>query len=266
MISPNMGTVASPADVPVSLFHIYGTKKMSSGRSLLHDINQMFFNAAQLMSMEDGLTNKINVYNSSYITRFGVSLRGKMHTFEGWRSVRSNHPSPAKGGIRYVPYADLDEVEALAALLTYKCALMDIPFGGSKGALKIDPNEWESHELERIMGLSQFAIVVLNPNEIARKVDFADIALNVRFWPFFPWHSLNIHSQGIEIIRRIVVKQVDSGQGKISRNALPVLADFLRRDQLPIRAGHVPRQILVEVMPKFLGDCLVKYHRSYPKQ
>ena len=110
----------------------------------------MFSDAAQLMSMEEGLANKINVCNASYITRFGVRLRGKMYTFEGWRSVHSNHPSPAKGGIRYAPYADLDEVEALAALMTYKCALMDIPFGGSKGALKIDPSEWEPHELERI--------------------------------------------------------------------------------------------------------------------
>ncbi|WP_417280932.1 Glu/Leu/Phe/Val family dehydrogenase [Celeribacter sp.] len=123
---------------------------MPSGHSFLNDVNQMFSDAAQLMSMEEGLANKINVCNASYITRFGVRLRGKMHTFEGWRSVHSNHPSPAKGGIRYAPYADLDEVEALAALMTYKCALMDIPFGGSKGALKIDPTEWEPHELERI--------------------------------------------------------------------------------------------------------------------
>lgn len=123
---------------------------MTSSHSFLNDVNQMFSDAAQLMSMEEGLANKINVCNASYITRFGVRLRGKMHTFEGWRSVHSNHPSPVKGGIRYAPYADLDEVEALAALMTYKCALMDIPFGGSKGALKIDPSEWETHELERI--------------------------------------------------------------------------------------------------------------------
>ncbi len=123
---------------------------MLPGSSFLDDVNKMFSDAAQLMLMEDGLANKINVCNASYITRFGVRLRGKMHTFEGWRSVHSNHPSPAKGGIRYAPYANLDEVEALAALMTYKCALMDIPFGGSKGALKIDPTEWEPHELERI--------------------------------------------------------------------------------------------------------------------
>lgn len=123
---------------------------MPTGQTFLEDVNQMFHQAANLISMEEGLANKICVCNASYVTRFGVRLRGKMHTFEGWRSVHSNHPSPAKGGIRYAPYANLDEVEALAALMTYKCALMDIPFGGSKGALKVNPAEWEQHELERI--------------------------------------------------------------------------------------------------------------------
>lgn len=123
---------------------------MSGSKTFLQDVNRMFQQAADLISMQEGLATKISVANSTYITRFGVRLRGKMHTFQGWRSVHSNHPSPAKGGIRYAPYANLDEVEALAALMTYKCALMDLPFGGSKGALQIDPQEWTSEELERI--------------------------------------------------------------------------------------------------------------------
>ena len=73
------------------------------------------------------------------MTRFGVRLRGAMHTFTGWRAVHSTQNSPAKGGIRYTPDVDQEEVEALAALMTYKCALFGLPFGGSKGALKIDP-------------------------------------------------------------------------------------------------------------------------------
>ena len=123
---------------------------MSGSKTFLQDVNSMFQEAADLISVEEGLATKISVANSTYITRFGVRLRGKMQTFEGWRSVHSNHPSPAKGGIRYASYANLDEVEALAALMTYKCALMDIPFGGSKGALKIDPKEWTQDELERL--------------------------------------------------------------------------------------------------------------------
>ncbi|TPJ81981.1 Glu/Leu/Phe/Val dehydrogenase [Mesorhizobium sp. B2-5-13] len=110
----------------------------------------MFRRASALVPMQDGLAEKIRVCNETYITRFGVRLRGRMYTFEGWRAVHTNHPAPAKGGIRYAPNVDQDEVEALAALMTYKCALLDLPFGGSKGALKIDVSEWTDAELERI--------------------------------------------------------------------------------------------------------------------
>ncbi len=68
----------------------------------------------------------------------------------GWRSVHSDHRYPAKGGIRYAPDVDQDEVEALAALMTYKCALMNLPFGGSKGGLRIDIGDWNAFEIERI--------------------------------------------------------------------------------------------------------------------
>lgn len=110
----------------------------------------MLERAALHVPMQEGLLEKIKVCNETYTTRFGVRLRGRMYTFEGWRAVHSNHPAPAKGGIRYAPDVDQEEVEALAALMTYKCALLGLPFGGSKGALKIDPTEWDQNELERI--------------------------------------------------------------------------------------------------------------------
>ncbi|MER8824689.1 Glu/Leu/Phe/Val dehydrogenase [Mesorhizobium sp. M0991] len=116
----------------------------------LADVDAMLERAARHVPMQDGLIEKIKVCNETYATRFGVRLRGRMYTFHGWRSVHSNHPSPAKGGIRYAPDVHQEEVEALAALMTYKCALMGLPFGGSKGGLKIDPNEWSETELERI--------------------------------------------------------------------------------------------------------------------
>ncbi|HNP63939.1 MAG TPA: Glu/Leu/Phe/Val dehydrogenase [Woeseiaceae bacterium] len=110
----------------------------------------MFDFAAESLNLPDGLAEKIRICNATYVTRFGVRLRGRMHTFTGWRAVHSTHNNPAKGGIRYSATADQGEVEALAALMTYKCALIGLPFGGSKGALLIDPREWEEHELEKI--------------------------------------------------------------------------------------------------------------------
>ena len=78
---------------------------------------------------------KIRVCNATYTVRFGVRLRGDIHTFTGYRSVHSEHMEPVKGGIRYSLDVNQDEVEALAALMTYKCALVEAPFGGSKAVL-----------------------------------------------------------------------------------------------------------------------------------
>ncbi len=118
--------------------------------SFRESVDIMFDRAVDLMEISDGLKEKIRVCNSTYTVRFGVRLRGKIHTFTGFRSVHSEHMEPVKGGIRYSLGVNQDEVEALAALMTYKCALVSTPFGGAKGGLCIDPLEWDEHELERI--------------------------------------------------------------------------------------------------------------------
>ncbi|MEO1205551.1 MAG: Glu/Leu/Phe/Val dehydrogenase [Pseudomonadota bacterium] len=121
-----------------------------SGQSFLQDVERQFDAASQHVPMQDGLAEKIRVANATLTVRFGVRLRGRMETFTGWRAVHSTHVSPAKGGIRFASNVDQEEVEALAALMTYKCALLGLPFGGSKGALRIDPSQWTLEELEKI--------------------------------------------------------------------------------------------------------------------
>lgn len=122
-------------------------------------VNRLFDHAVKFMSLSPGLAEKIKVVNSTYIVRFGVKLRGDIHTFTGYRSVHSEHAEPVKGGIRYAMSVDQDEVEALAALMTYKCALVEVPFGGSKGGLRINPREWEPDELERITRRFAFELI-----------------------------------------------------------------------------------------------------------
>ena len=118
--------------------------------SFRQSVDLMFNKAVKLLNLPQGLEEKIRICNSTYKVNFGVKLRGQIYTFTGYRSVHSEHKEPVKGGIRFATSVNQDEVEALAALMTYKCALVEAPFGGSKGGLHIDPREWDEHEMERI--------------------------------------------------------------------------------------------------------------------
>ncbi|MBV1902843.1 MAG: Glu/Leu/Phe/Val dehydrogenase [Marinosulfonomonas sp.] len=118
--------------------------------SFRQSVDLMFNRAVALMDLPPGLEQKIKVCNATYTVRFGVRLRGQIQTFTGYRSVHSEHMEPVKGGIRYSMGVNQDEVEALAALMTYKCALVETPFGGAKGGLCIDPRQYDEHELEQI--------------------------------------------------------------------------------------------------------------------
>ena len=97
-----------------------------------------------------GWPEQIKACNSVYQVRFPVKIRGEYQVFTGWRAVHSEHRLPVKGGIRYANVVNQDEVEALAALMSYKCAIVDVPYGGSKGGLLIDPRQYQEEELESI--------------------------------------------------------------------------------------------------------------------
>jgi len=134
--------------------------------SFRDSVDLMFNRAVALMDLPPGLEQKIRVCNSTYTVRFGVRLRGKIETFTGYRSVHSEHMEPVKGGIRFALSVSQDEVEALAALMTYKCALVETPFGGSKGGLCIDPRQWDEHELEQITRRFAYELIkrdLINP-------------------------------------------------------------------------------------------------------
>jgi glutamate dehydrogenase (NAD(P)+) len=134
--------------------------------SFRQSVDLMFNRAVALLNLPPGLEEKIRVCNSTYTVRFGVRLRGRIQTFTGYRSVHSEHMEPVKGGIRYALSVNQDEVEALAALMTYKCALVETPFGGSKGGLRLDPREYDVHELEQITRRFAYELIkrdLINP-------------------------------------------------------------------------------------------------------
>jgi glutamate dehydrogenase (NAD(P)+) len=148
--------------------------------SFRESVDLMFNRAAKFMDMSPGLEQKIRVCNSTYTVRFGVRLRGKIETFTGYRSVHSEHMEPVKGGIRYALSVNQDEVEALAALMTYKCALVETPFGGSKGGLCIDPRQWDEHELEQITRRFAYELIKRDLIHPAQNVPAPDMGTGER--------------------------------------------------------------------------------------
>ena len=148
--------------------------------SFRDSVDIMFNRAVALMDLSPGLEEKIRVCNATYTVRFGVRLRGGIQTFTGYRSVHSEHMEPVKGGIRYSPGVNQNEVEALAALMTYKCALVEAPFGGSKGGLCIDPRDYDEHELELITRRFAYELIKRDMINPAQNVPAPDMGTGER--------------------------------------------------------------------------------------
>ena len=114
-------------------------------------VNKYFDKAAAYLDHPPGLLSQIKACNSVFRISFPLKRDdGTIEVIHGWRAQHSVHRLPTKGGIRFAPNVDEDEVSALAALMTYKCALVDVPFGGAKGAVRIDSTKYSVAELERV--------------------------------------------------------------------------------------------------------------------
>lgn len=124
---------------------------MGHAGSMFDFVNVYFDRAAATTAYPKGLLDVIKACNSIYRLSFPFRRAdGTLQSINAWRVEHSQHKSPTKGGIRYAPFVDEEEVKALAALMTYKCAIVDLPFGGAKGAVQVDPKEFTVDELERL--------------------------------------------------------------------------------------------------------------------
>ncbi|MES2827854.1 MAG: Glu/Leu/Phe/Val dehydrogenase [Bacteroidota bacterium] len=114
------------------------------------DVCKNFDSAARFTSHPEGLLNQIKACNSVYRFQFPIRRGNGFEVIDAWRVEHSHHMSPTKGGIRYSDMVNEDEVMALAALMTYKCAIVNVPFGGAKGGICINPKNYSVAELETI--------------------------------------------------------------------------------------------------------------------
>ncbi len=143
---------------------------MSEKIKFFEQVNRNFDKAAAYTQYPAGLLKQIKICNSVYHITFPLKRDdGSIEAIDGWRAEHSHHKLPVKGGVRYSPNASEDEVMALAALMTYKCAIVDIPFGGAKGAIKIEKRNYSDAELERLT--RRYAYELVKKNFIGPGID-----------------------------------------------------------------------------------------------
>ncbi len=144
-------------------------------------VNRHFDRASALIDAPEGLLKQIKACNAVYHVSFPLRRDdGTIEVVHGWRAHHSQHRLPVKGGFRLTIHASEDEVTALAALMTYKCALMDVPFGGAKGGIRIEKENYSDAELERIIRRYTFELVQRNCIGPAVDVPGPDMGVSTR--------------------------------------------------------------------------------------
>ena len=231
----------------------------------LNSANKLFDQALSYTEISSDLATRIRVCNSTYTINFGVKLRNEIHTFTGWRSVHSEHFEPAKGGIRYDINASQEEVEALAALMTYKCAIIEVPYGGSKGALKINPNDWTKAEIEKIT--RRFAQELIKRDLIhpAQNVPAPDVGTGAEEMAWIADEYRRIYPTDINALACVTGKPAQKG-GLVGRSEATgrgvqyIIREFFRHEEDVLKTGLKGSLKNKKVAVQGLGN--VGYHAA----
>jgi len=209
------------------------------------NVNAFVLKAAKALKLKDDLINHIRSTHSVIQVNVGIKIKNKIENFTGWRAVHSEHRLPSKGGIRYSPHVNQDETEALAALMTYKCAVVDIPFGGSKGSLKIDPKKYTEQELKSITHLYAERLIKKGFLSPATNVPAPDVGTGEREMVWIMDTYKNLFPNDINYLACVTGKPIAYGgiRGRAASTGRGVeesIREYLRHEKLYKRAKLKP--------------------------
>ena len=241
------------------------TNKNNQSLSFYESVNLMADRAFAVLNMDTGIANAIKACDAVLEVQFPVNIRGRIEIFTGWRATHSSHRLPSKGGIRYAPIVNHDEVQALAALMTYKCAIVDVPFGGSKGGLLINPADFERDEIQLIT--RRFARELIRKGFLspATNAPAPDVGTGQREMAWIADTYKHLYPEDVNYAACVTGKPVAHGgiRGRVEatgRGVVYALREFFRHEDEVKSAGMEGKLGGKRVVVQGLGN--VGYHAA----
>lgn len=213
-----------------------------NGSNFCNDVDRMADRAIAILGLHGGLASAIKGCNAVLELRFPVEIKGEIEVFTGWRALHSIHRLPSKGGIRYALTVNQDEIKALAALMSYKCAIVDVPFGGSKGGVCIDPSKYTRNELRMITRRYARELATRDFLSPSSNVPAPDMGTGQREMAWILDTYKHLHPDDINYVACVTGKPVHLGgvRGRVEatgRGVQYVLQEFFRHADDVAEAG-----------------------------